>query len=89
MSRGYVKPIYLMRLFQERKAFNKTDFPFGKSRYYDGNPDYSKGICPVTERLYEKEFTFTDVCQYPYAKKHVDLFVVALKKVIKHRDELA
>ena len=88
MSRGYVKPIYLMKLFQERKAFNTTDFPFGKSKYYDGNPDYSKGLCPVAERLHEREFTFTDVCQHPYTVRHVDLFVKALKKVIEHKDEL-
>lgn len=89
MSRGYVKPIYLMKIFQERKAFNKTDFPFGKSKYYDGNPDYSKGLCPIAERLYEKEVTFTDVCQHPYTVRHVDLFVKALKKVIAHRHELS
>ena len=89
MSRGYVKPVYLMRLFKERKAFNRTDFPFGKSRYYKGTPVYKKGICPVTERLYEKEFTFTDVCQYPYTNKEADLFIAGLKKVIAHKDELA
>lgn len=89
MSRGYVKPIYLLRVFQERKAFNRTGFPFEKSTYYSGNPDYSKGICPTVERLWEKEFTFTDVCQHPYTARHVDLFVRALKKVIAHKDELA
>lgn len=84
MSRGYVKPIYLMRLFQERKAFNNTHFPFD----YDGmTQNYSKGICPVAERLWEKEFTFTDVCQYPYTNKDVDAFVGALKKVIASKNE--
>lgn len=89
MSRGYIKPVHLLRVFQERKAFNNTGFPFEKNTYYDGNPDYSKGSLPVVERLYEKEVTFTDVCQYPYTVKHVDLFVAALKKVIAHKDELA
>jgi dTDP-4-amino-4,6-dideoxygalactose transaminase len=89
MSRGYVKPLYLMKLFKERKAFNNTNFPFGKSTYYKGNPDYREGICPVTERLWKKEFTFTEVCQYPYTARHVDLFVKTLKKVLAHKDELA
>lgn len=88
MSRGYVKPIYLMKVFQWRKAFNGTDFPFGKSTYYDGNPTYAKGLCPVTERLHEKEFTITDVCQYPYTKREVDLFVKAIRKVLAHKHEL-
>lgn len=88
MSRGYQIPIYLLSIFQNKRAFNATNFPFS-SNYYDGNPDYSKGICPVTERLYEKEFTLTDVCQYPHTNVHVDLFVKALTKVIAHKDELA
>lgn len=88
MPKSYVKPIYLLRVFQEKKAFNNTDFPFGKSTYYDGNPDYSKGICPVVERLEEKELTLTDVCQHPRTKEHVDLFVRALKKVLAHKNEL-
>ena len=89
MPKGYVKPIYLLPLFQERKAFNNTHFPFEKNTYYDGNPDYSYGICPIVERMAEKEITLTDVCQYPYTARHVDLFVKALKKVIAHRHELA
>ena len=28
MSKGYVKPIYLLPLFQNKKAFNNTQFPF-------------------------------------------------------------
>ncbi len=88
MSRGYVKPIYLMKLFKQRKAFNHTDFPFGKSTYYKGNPVYKKGMCPVVERLHEKEFMFTDVCQYPYTTRHVDQFIAGLKKVLAHKDEL-
>lgn len=89
MSKGYTKPLYLLKTFQDRRAFNKTHFPFEKNTYYDGNPDYSKGSCPTVERMYEKEFTLTDVTQYPYTKRHVDLFVKALKKVIDHKDELA
>lgn len=87
MSKGYVKPIYLLPVFQNKKAFNETAFPFS-SNYYSGNPDYSKGICPVAERLFEKEFTFTEICQYPYASKHVYLFIKALKKIINNKNEL-
>lgn len=89
MPKGYVKPIYLLPLFQEKRAFNNTDFPFGKSTYYDGSPDYSKGSCPVVERLQEKEFTLIGITQHPYTDKHVDLFLKAVRKVVAHRDELA
>lgn len=88
LSKGYVKPLYLLPLFQQKKAFNGTDFPFGKSTYYDGNPEYAPGICPVVERLHGGELALTDITQYPYTSRHVDLFLAALKKVLAHRDEL-
>jgi perosamine synthetase len=87
MSRGYVQPLYLLPLFQQKKAFNNTDFPFKHSQY-GGTPDYSKGICPVAERLHEKEFTFTMASQHIYTLNHIRLFVKALKKVLAHREEL-
>jgi len=87
MPKGYVKPIYLLPVFQQKKAFNHTHFPF-VNNYYKGNPSYKKGICPVVERLQDGELTLTDICQHPYTKKHVDLFVAAVKKVIAHKAEL-
>lgn len=85
MTKGYVKPMYLLPLFQEKKAFNQTSFPFN----YDGmNPIYAKGICPVAEHYYDHELMLTDICQHPYTAEHVDLFVTALKKVLAYKDEL-
>lgn len=87
ISKGYLTPLHLLPVFQQQKAFNHTHFPF-KSNYYGGKPNYRKGICPVVERLEDKELTLTDVCQYPNTAKHADLFLQALKKVIAHKDEL-
>ena len=87
MSQGYVKPIHLLPLFQSRRAFNNTEFPF-KNNSYNGNPDYSKGICPVTERLEEREVTLTDICQHPYTKREINLFLKALRKILEHKNEL-
>lgn len=88
MSRGYVIPIYLLPPFQEKKVFNQTKFPFEGS-HYSGKADYSKGICPVCERMYEKEYVSTNICQYPRTKKDIDLFVKAIMKVIENKSELA
>lgn len=87
LSQGYVKPIHLLPLFQSRRAFNNTEFPF-KSNYYAGNPDYSKGTCPVVERLEEREVTLTDICQHPYTKREINLFLKALRKVLTHKNEI-
>ena len=47
---GYVRPLYLLPLFQERIAIGAEGFPFSLS-----NRTYPKGLCPVAERLHEKE----------------------------------
>jgi dTDP-4-amino-4,6-dideoxygalactose transaminase len=87
MSKGYNLPVYLLKIFQEKKVFNNTKFPF-EDGYYSGKVDYSKGICPVCERLYEHDLTHTMICQYPRTKKDIDLFVVAVRKVIENKSEL-
>ena len=84
LSKGYVKPIYLLKIFQERTAFNKTHFPFD----YGKDVRYPRGLCPVTERLYEREFTFTAICQHPYTNREIDLFVTAVRKILDHKEEL-
>lgn len=86
MSKGYLEPLYLLPVFQKRQAFNKSHFPFD---YQGMKQDYGKGLCPVAERLYEKEFTFTMLCQHPRTRKHVDLFVKALKKILENKHELS
>lgn len=87
MGRGYVKPIYHLKQFQERRAYNNTHFPF-EFPGYDGKPDYSKGSCPVVERMYAKELVLTQICQYPRPKEAIDQFVFAIRKVLAHKDEL-
>ena len=88
LGKGYVKPVYHLRMFQERRAFNQTHFPFEYDGY-GGAPDYRKGSLPVVERLHFKELVATQLCQYPRTKETIDLFVVALKKVLAHRDALS
>lgn len=85
MSKGYLEPLYLLPVFQKKQAFNATHFPFD---YQGMRQNYEKGSCPITERLYEKEFTFTMLCQHPRTKKDVALFIRALKKVLAHKNEL-
>lgn len=44
--------------------------------------------CPVVERLYKTELTYTTVCKHPNTKRHIDLFLEALNKILEHREEL-
>ncbi len=76
---GYERPLYLLPLFQKRQAFNNTHFPFD---YQDMKQDYSRGSCPVVERMHYRELIGTDVCQYPYTNAHIDAFAAAVKEVV-------
>lgn len=76
---GYVKPLYLLPLFQNRQAFNKTHFPFD---YQGMRQEYHRGICPVAERMHYRELIGTDVCQHPYTIAHVDAFAEALREIV-------
>ncbi len=44
--------------------------------------------CPVVERMFERELTYTAVCKYPNVRGHIDLFIAAVKKILDNRGEL-
>lgn len=46
---GYVKPLYLIPMFQERIAYTQKEFGFKP------HITYEKGLCPVVEELNEKK----------------------------------
>jgi len=77
---GYVKPLYLLPLYQKKIALGSKGFPWTL------NPGveypYNKGICPVVESLYERELIFTPLIREPLKKNDIDSIVVAIKKVI-------
>jgi len=80
---GYVNPLYLIPMYQRLKIYNNSNFPFNL-----GNYSYPRGLCPVCERMYEKELLTTNICRYPLTKEHIDLFVKAIKKIQANKDKL-
>ncbi len=85
INEGYQKPLYLLPIYQQNKIFPNSQFPF-ISEEYPHKVNYQKGICPVVERMYEKELLFTTICQPPQTKKEIDLFVRAIRKIEKNID---
>jgi len=77
---GYVEPLYLNPLYLEKRAF--------AFRHYTGNVSYEKGICPVTERLYEKEVITIQICRYPATIEDMKDIVDAIKKILENKNEL-
>lgn len=79
---GYVKPLYLQPIYQQRASFVFTNDKF-KSEV-----DYSKGICPVTERMHFDELITTEFMRPGMTKKDLDDVIQAFEKVVKYRHEL-
>ncbi|HWR45776.1 DegT/DnrJ/EryC1/StrS family aminotransferase [Sporomusa sp.] len=86
LGEGYVKPLYLLKIFQHKKVYNQTQYPFSLI----DNPvqNYQKGICPVVENMYEERLLIADVCRVPYREQDIDDFLAAVEKVWQSRKEL-
>lgn len=83
---GYQKPIYMLPMYQHKKVYNQTTFPFSLIE----NPiqQYGKGICPVTESMYENDLILADVCRLPFTSQDIADFLHAIEKVWTNRGDL-
>ena len=84
---GYLKPLYLESLYQEKIAY-KDGYPFRNNSAYKKDVDYSKGICPVAEKLYEKETIVNIFNYYPLSTEDMDLIINGFEKVFNNIEEL-
>lgn len=81
---GYVKPLYLLPLFQKRIAFGGGGLSFSTGTAHE----YRKGLCPVAERLHEKTLLTHEFMHSFMERKDLDDVVAAFRKVYEHRTEL-
>jgi len=82
LGAGYVKPIYLQPIYQQKAAwaFNPALYP--------ESIDYSKGICPVTEKMHF-EILFTHEFMRPGMTNDDMMDVVhAIEKIFENAHEL-
>ncbi|MCP4914378.1 MAG: DegT/DnrJ/EryC1/StrS family aminotransferase [Oligoflexia bacterium] len=84
---GYVTPLYQHALYQQKICFGDKGFPF-TANPRNNEISYEKGLCPVAERLHEKEFILTNIIYEPYTLEDMDNFIESIKKVIANKDEL-
>ncbi|MBM3254616.1 MAG: DegT/DnrJ/EryC1/StrS family aminotransferase, partial [Candidatus Omnitrophica bacterium] len=87
LTAGYMHPLYLQSIYQRKKVYGDKNCPFSCA-YYSRNVEYKKGLCPVTERLEEKEVMTTNICRIPLTFKEIDIFVLAIEKVFENLDKL-
>jgi len=83
LSYGYVKPLYLQPLYQERIAFGRDGYPFTLS-----NVTYPKGLCPITEDMHYNRLITHEFMRPGMSKNDMDDVVNAFKKVWENRKEL-
>jgi perosamine synthetase len=81
---GYVRPLYLLPAFQNKIAIGNRGFPF----HLCPQRGYPKGLCPVCERMHEREFVGFEPCAYDLDGETTELLVEAVKKVHGSLEEL-
>ena len=81
---GYVEPLYMLPLFQNRTAIGSNNYPFSLTER-----QYTKGLCPTAERLYEEEIIGVEICAYYVDDNAIDKMIEAFKKVYDARKDLA
>jgi dTDP-4-amino-4,6-dideoxygalactose transaminase len=87
MGMGYVEPIYLQPVYQQRIAFGKHGFPFTYPGY-KGQVSYERGLCPVAEAMYAEQLIHTDICRAGISHRDLDDVVRAFDKMHEHAAEL-
>jgi dTDP-4-amino-4,6-dideoxygalactose transaminase len=83
LSYGYVKPLYLQPLYQERIAFGSEGYPFSLSEV-----TYPKGLCPITEEMHYNCLVTHEFMRPGMTKSDMDDVVGAFVKVWENREEL-
>lgn len=83
LGAGYVKPLYLQPVYQKKAAWAFTH------QAYNGTVDYSKGICPVSERLHFDELITHEFMRPGMKPADLKDVVKAFKKVVKNIHELS
>ncbi len=83
LSYGYVKPLYLQPLYQERIAFGRDGYPFTLS-----DVTYPKGLCHVTEDMHYNRLITHEFMRPGMTKADMDDVVAAFQKVWDNKAEL-
>ncbi len=83
LGAGYVKPLYLQPIYQQKAAWAFSH------PSYTGTVDYSRGICPVTERMHFEELITHEFMRPGMKTTDLKDVVKAFRKVVKNIQELS
>lgn len=80
LSEGYVRPLYLQPLYQQRHLF-KHGYPFTAPPNVGACQDYSLGICPVAEDLHFNKLLASEHIRPPHSLHDIACFIDAITKL--------
>jgi dTDP-4-amino-4,6-dideoxygalactose transaminase len=86
MAGGYVAPLYWSPMYQTQTAIGKKGFPWSMNPSVKYN--YSKGICPVVERMHEKEMIHSPMIRENVTESDLNDVISAIEKVYENIGEL-
>jgi perosamine synthetase len=81
---GYVEPLYMLPVFQQRIAFGSGGHPFNL-----GSVAYEKGICPVAERIHYQTMIGFEPCRWQISQDQLLGLKDSFHKVYNNRKALA
>jgi len=84
---GYLKPLYLQPLYQNKIAYGKKGCPW-TCQNTSANVDYSKGICPVVEDMYENTLITHELMRPGMTKQDLDDVISVFYKVWENIEDL-
>jgi dTDP-4-amino-4,6-dideoxygalactose transaminase len=87
ISGGYVKPLYLMPMYQKLIGYGDLACPF-KCPHYTGQVDYAKGLCPTAEAAHERSLISHELMRPPMSEADLDDVAAAFHKVFANLDAL-
>ena len=73
---GYLRPLYMLPVFQKRIAIGRDHWPFTLT-----DRQYTAGMCPVAEHMYGHEIMLFEPCAYRVDDALTDRLVGAVRKV--------
>jgi dTDP-4-amino-4,6-dideoxygalactose transaminase len=79
VSSKYVN-VHLLPVFQRKIAFGSQGFPWN-SEFCSREVSYTKGICPIAEKLQDETYIGLDLCEFEISDQEVQLIIASFKKV--------
>jgi perosamine synthetase len=79
--------IHLIPMYQKKIAFGSKGYPW-TADFTRKNISYTKGICPVAEKLNDETYLGFSMCVYDLSDDNIDLVIKSFHKVWNNIDQL-